>query len=46
MGGTSEAGAPGPVAVHSGKDVAATGAISESTLYRFIYEVPGVDPVA
>lgn len=46
MGDTNEVGASGPVALYSGKDVAATGAISEPTPYRCIYEVPGVDSIA
>ena len=45
MGDTRKVVAPGPVALHSGEDVAATGAISEPTLDRFIYEVPGVNSI-
>lgn len=46
MGDTKGVGAPGPVALHFGKDVGALGAISEPRLYRFIYHMPEVESIA
>lgn len=45
LGDTRKVVAPGPAALHSGEGVVTTGAISEPTLDRFIYEVPGVDSI-